>query len=71
MQWQKASSQIIIRRQKILNMRKFSQIIQICISQIRLIVKSKKKKQKNKHCLIEFCTVVGEKPLMTEKLRKC
>ena len=40
MHWQKASSQIIIRRQKILNMRKFSQIIQTGISQIRLIVKS-------------------------------
>ena len=40
MHWQKASSQIIICRQKILNMRKFSQIIQTGISQIRLIVKS-------------------------------
>ena len=31
MHWQNASSKIIIRRQKILNMRKFSQIIQTVI----------------------------------------
>ena len=40
MHWQKASSRIIIRCQKMLKMRKFSQIIQSGISQLRLIVKS-------------------------------
>ena len=45
MHWQKASSKIIIRRQKMLNMRKVFQIIQTGISQIRLIVKSQSSTQ--------------------------
>ena len=40
MHWQKASSQIIIRCQKILNTSTFSKIIQTDISQTLLIVKS-------------------------------